>query len=303
MGARLMSKEELKEQLMKDGKKDGKYTTKQKETQQNGIFSMPLQTNKKDDIVRIMDLNTKDLVSSQPYQRDIDQKEVAYLVSNFDPHKFGVIKVSYRDGVYYIFDGQHRVTAFKIINGNQDGFVRCEVHYGLTYEDEAKYFADQYLGAKKVDIVYRWRALFEAKEEPVYTIVTSVRAVGIEVKFTKSKAANRIIAFKQLNDMWNKAKSEETLRILTLLKRTWETDINGFDGNIILGMREFFITYSEEIVDEIFIKQMKKVSPSTIVVEGKKDMLSKGGLNFAKVIWNKYNNGLKTKRLGYKFKG
>lgn len=303
MGARLMSKEELKEQLMKDCKKDGKNKLKQKEIQQSSTFIMPLQTNKKDDIVRIMDLNTKDLVSSQPYQRDIDQKEVAYLVSNFDPHKFGVIKVSYRDGVYYVFDGQHRITAFKIVNGNRDGFVRCEVHYGLTYEDEARYFADQYLGAKKVDIVYRWRALFEAKEEPVYTIVTSVRAVGIEVKFTKSKAANRIIAFKQLNDMWNKAKSEETLRILTLLKKTWETDINGFDGNIILGMREFFLTYSEEIVDETFVKQMKKVSPAIIVTEGRKDMLSKDGLNFAKVIWSKYNNGLKTKRLDYKFKG
>ncbi len=48
---------------------------------------------------------------------------------------------------------------------------------------------------------------------------------------------------------------------------------------------------------------MKKVSPSVIVVEGKKDTISKNGLNFAKVIWIKYNNGLKTRRLDYKFKG
>ena len=48
---------------------------------------------------------------------------------------------------------------------------------------------------------------------------------------------------------------------------------------------------------------MKKVSPAIIVTEGRKDMLSKDGLNFAKVIWSKYNNGLKTKRLDYKFKG
>lgn len=48
---------------------------------------------------------------------------------------------------------------------------------------------------------------------------------------------------------------------------------------------------------------MKKVLPSAIVIEGKKDNISKNGLNFAKVIWSKYNNGLKTRRLDYKFRG
>ena len=68
-------------------------------------------------------------------------------------------------------------------------------------------------------------------------------------------------------------------------------------------MREFFCTYMDEINEETFVKQMKKVTPSQIVIEGKKDNISKKGLNFAKIIWIKYNNGLKTRRLDYKFKG
>lgn len=302
MGTKLMTGAELKEQLMKDNARNNKQ--KSCKRQKSVSFVMPPESSKNEELVRIMDLNTKDLVSNQPYQRDIDQKEVAYIASNYDPHQFGVIKVSFRDGKYYVYDGQHRITAFKIVNGNQDGFVRCEVHYGLTYEDEAKYFAEQYLGSKKVDIVYRWRALFEAKKEPVYTIVTSVRAIGIDIKFTKNKSVyNRIIALKQLNDMWDKLGSEKTLRVLALLKKSWDTDLNAFDGNILIGMREFFFTYTDEIDEEAFVRQMKKVSPLSIVVEGKKDMLSKNGLNFAKIIWSKYNNGLKTKRLDYKFKG
>lgn len=302
MRTKLMTGAELKEQLMKDNARDSKQ--KSTKPQKSVAFVMSPESGKNEELVRIMDLNTKDLVSNQPYQRDIDQKEVAYIVSNYDPHQFGVIKVSFRDGKYYVYDGQHRITAFKIVNGNQDGFVRCEVHYGLTYEDEARYFAEQYLGSKKVDIVYRWRALFEAKKEPVYTIVTSVRAIGIDIKFTKNKSVyNRIIALKQLNDMWDKLGSEKTLRVLALLKKSWDTDLNAFDGNILIGMREFFFTYTDEIDEEAFVRQMKKVAPLSIVVEGKKDMLSKNGLNFAKIIWSKYNNGLKTKRLDYKFKG
>ena len=287
----VMTKDELREQL----KKDLKIATEKAE-------AANLQT-EENETVKIMNLNTKDLISSQPYQRDINQKEVAYIVSNFDPHKLGVIKVSRRGGKDYVYDGQHRIAALKVLNGNENCFVKCEVHYGLTYEDEAKYFAEQYLGAKKVDLIYRWRALYEAKSEPVYSIVNSVRAIGIEVKFTKGKAPNRIIAFKQLNDMWIKLGSEKTLRVLTLLKRAWENDMNGFDGNILLGVREFFDTYGDEIHEDTFIKQMKKQIPSLLIVEGKKDKLSKNGLNYAKVIWDKYNSGLKSRRLDYKFKG
>lgn len=289
-----MPKEKHKEEFLKEIQKEN--------TETNIEFVLPPE-NKKEETIQIMDLNTKDLISSQEYQRNIDQKRISYIVSNFDPHKFGVIKVSFRDGKYYVYDGQHRIAALKVLHDNRDDVVKCEVHNGLTYEDEAKYFAEQYLGSKNVGIVYRWKALYEAKEEPVYSIVNSVRAIGIDVKFTKVKAANRIIAFKQLNDMWAKLGAEKTLKILTLLKKVWETDENAFDGNIILGMREFFSVYMNEIKEETFIKQMKKVAPSAIVIEGKKDTISKNGLNYAKIIWIKYNNGLKTRRLDYKFKG
>lgn len=289
-----MSKERLREEFLKDIQKENAVPSIS--------FVLPSE-NKEKEIVQMMDLNTKDLISNQPYQRDVDQKEVAYIVSNFDPHKFGIIKVSFRNGKYFVYDGQHRIAAFKVLNGNQDGVVKCEVHNGLTYEDEAKYFAEQYLGSKNVNIVYRWRALYEAKEDPVYSIVNSVRAIGIDVKFSKVKSANRIIAFKQLNDIWEKLGSDKTLKILSLLKKAWETDENAFDGNIILGMREFFCTYMNEIKEETFVKQMKKTTPSQIIIEGKKDNISKNGLNFAKIIWIKYNSGLKTRRLDYKFKG
>lgn len=294
MGTKITSKEKLKEEFLKDSKKGSIVST--------AVILLPPE-DKKAETIQIMDLNSKDLISNQPYQRDVDQKRVSYIVTNYDPHKFGIIKVSYRDGKYYVYDGQHRIAAFKVLNGDQDGVVKCEVHYGLTYEDEARYFAEQYLGSKNVNIVYRWRALYEAKEEPVYSIVNSVRALGIDVKFTKAKSGNRIIAFKQLNDMWLKLGEEKTLKILSLLKRIWGEDDNAFDGNIILGMREFFAVYENEINEETFIKQMKKLLPSSIVMEGKKDSISRYGLNFAKIIWIKYNNGLKIRRLDYKFKG
>lgn len=147
MGTKLMSKKELRDQFMKDNKNADKYKQQVGGIVQSTAFVLMPENGKKETI-QVMDLNTKDLISNQPYQRDIDQKRVSYIVSNYDPHKFGIIKVSFRDGKCYVYDGQHRIAAFKVLNGDQDGFVKCEVHYGLAYEDEAKYFAEQYLDQK-----------------------------------------------------------------------------------------------------------------------------------------------------------
>lgn len=48
---------------------------------------------------------------------------------------------------------------------------------------------------------------------------------------------------------------------------------------------------------------MKKTDPIRIEARGKTDLVSTGGLKFAKMIWDDYNHGLKGNRLDYKFKG
>ena len=128
MGTKLMSKEEFKEQFMKD---NAKRKAEMENANASVTFIMPKTEEKKNENIQIMQLNTKDLVSSQAYQRDIDQKEVAYIVSNFDPHQFGIIKVSYRDGKYYVYDGQHRITAIKVLNGNRMDSLSVKCIMGL----------------------------------------------------------------------------------------------------------------------------------------------------------------------------
>ena len=106
MGTKLPSKEKLKEEFLKENKTECAVS--------NTVIVLSPE-NKKEETIQIMDLNIKDLISSQAYQRNIDQKRISYIVSNFDPHKIGVIKVSFRDGKYYVYDGQHRIAALKVL--------------------------------------------------------------------------------------------------------------------------------------------------------------------------------------------
>ena len=52
-------------------------------------------------------------------------------------------KVSYRDGHYFVFDGQHTIVTRRAMNGGQDLPIICKVYEGLTEEEEAMLFSRQ----------------------------------------------------------------------------------------------------------------------------------------------------------------
>lgn len=96
------------------------------------------------------------------YQRKPDVKRVQSIVSAYDPHRDRPIEVSYRNGQYWIVDGQHRVRAHEIMKCTT---VQCMVHYGLSYQQEASLFARQHDGEKIVSSRDRWNAFLEAEDE------------------------------------------------------------------------------------------------------------------------------------------
>lgn len=81
-------------------------------------------------------------------------------------------RVSCRNGVYYVFDGQHTIAARKVLNGNVDIPILCKVYNGLTEQDEAFLFATQNGEESKPTPGERMRAwLFgESKEAIGYCV-------------------------------------------------------------------------------------------------------------------------------------
>ena len=67
------------------------------------------------------------------YQRLLRMGKVAKIAANFSEYIANEPKVSYRDGRYFVFDGQNTIEARKT----------CNVFYGLSKEHEALLFAVQ----------------------------------------------------------------------------------------------------------------------------------------------------------------
>ena len=51
----------------------------------------------------------RNLVSNQNYQRPLSQQHIERAAEEFDPYQINPVKVSRRDGINYVFNGQHTI--------------------------------------------------------------------------------------------------------------------------------------------------------------------------------------------------
>ena len=65
------------------------------------------------------------------YQRKIDAARVERIVNSFDPRLANEVKVSFRDGKFYVFDGAHTLSALKRIHG-EGALKRRIMDMGIT---------------------------------------------------------------------------------------------------------------------------------------------------------------------------
>ena len=80
------------------------------------------------------------LVSNQVYQRSLSMPHVKKTVEHFDPKQINPVKVSRRDGINYVFNGQHTIEIIATVSGSRETPVWCMVYEDLDYETEADIF-------------------------------------------------------------------------------------------------------------------------------------------------------------------
>lgn len=86
-------------------------------------------------LYKLMEVSSRDLEIPDAYQRKLNTERVAKIVAGFNERIANEPKVSFRDGHYYVFDGQHTIVARKHMNGNNDLPILCKVYYGMTEAD------------------------------------------------------------------------------------------------------------------------------------------------------------------------
>lgn len=224
----------------------------------------------------------KDLVSSQEYQREISNTHVQKAAENFDLYQINPVKVSRRNGINYVFNGQHTIEIVALVSGSRETPVWCMVYEDLIYEHEADIFANQGKFVKPLQAIEIFQANLEANNEKQLTIKALVESYGLNISGTK--APGNICAVSTLEKIFTTYNYHVLDRTIKLIAGTWEGDCNSFSANIMRAVAKLIAVYKNELNDDVFKERLGDISIKQLIRTAKERRPGTMGVAEAMVI-------------------
>ncbi len=238
----------------------------------------------------------KNLVSNQDYQRNLSQTHIAKAVENFDLFQINPVKVSRRDGINYVFNGQHTIEIIATVSGSRETPVWCMIYDELTYKHEADIFANQQKYVKPLLPFEVFNANIEAGSETQLTIKALVESYGLNLG--PKRAHNTITAVATVESIYIKYGYHVLNRVLRLIIGAWEGDPNSFSGNILNAVTRLVTVYGDKLSDEVFKEKVGSLSLKQLARTAKERR--QGSMGYAETMVLVYNGKKKNShfRLG-----
>ena len=227
----------------------------------------------------------KNLVSNQEYQRNLSRKHVQKAAEHFDLCQINPVKVSRRNGINYVFNGQHTIEIVALVSGSRETPVWCMVYEDLEYEQEADIFANQMKYVKPLNPYEVFMANIEAGNDKQVIIKSLVESYRLTIG--KQRGNNVICAVSSLESIFDKYGYHVLDRVLRLCVAAWEGDLNSFSANIINGLARIIVAYGDSIRDDVFKEKVGALSVKALTRNAKERRV--GSLGFAEAMMIAYN--------------
>lgn len=240
-----------------------------------------------------------DALEYASYQRDVNVRESKKIADHFKWNLFGLIFVSYRDGHYYVVDGQHRVEALKL-NKLSDK-VMCAVWRGLTYEEECREFIKLNTLRKSLNYNQIFHAMVEMKDADALSVTALLQKHKFEyAKSITGKRENTINAMNTVFKIYKKCGEDVLDVILYVLRKSWHGDPSSLTCRLFCALKTFLME-NENVNINLLIEALKTVTPedlelTAIALAGRirKNIISSGSKkqihisNAIKFLYNEY---------------
>lgn len=227
----------------------------------------------------------KNLVSDQEYQRNLSVRHVRKAAENFDPYQINPVKVSRRNGINYVFNGQHTIEIVAMVSNSRETPVWCMIYDDLVYEHEADIFANQMKYVKPLLPYEIFIANLEAGSDKHLLIRDLVERYNL--KLSPSACPGGICAVSTIEKIYDKYGFQVLDHVLRLCIGTWEGAANSFSSNIMNGIARLINAYGDSLKDDVF---KEKVGSVTIKELSRTAKERKGGaMGFAEAMLIEYN--------------
>lgn len=175
------------------------------------------------------------------YQKPLSRAHVKKITKDFDPMGVGQIHVSKRkDGTYWVFDGQHRLEAYRELGFNE---IDCIVYEGLSIEEESKGYVF-YNNTMKQTQLQKFKAELLAGVPEAIEINNIVRSAGLGVDIDRNGEPIKAVA--ALKDIYFKFGGNDLRKTLDVLSQSFGTNKQAYQAYVIKGVHKFLKDYSKK---------------------------------------------------------
>lgn len=232
----------------------------------------------------------KNLVSNQEYQRNLSLHHIDMAAKNFDLYQINPVKVSRRDGINYVFNGQHTIEIVARVSGSRETPVWCMIYDDLCYEEEADIFANQMKYVKPLTPYEIFLANIEAGNDQQLIIKELVESYGLVL--SNKKAPNNIAAITTIENIYEKYGYQVLSNVLRVVIATWEGECYSLSSNVLNAIAKIIITYGDSFDEEIFKARLEEIPIKQVLRVGKER--GGGALGVAEAMVLAYNGKKKS---------
>lgn len=170
------------------------------------------------------------------YQRDLDMPRAKRMANDWDRRMVGILDVADRGDTatprYSVIDGQHRWAAAALLDDTP--ILVCNVHTGLTLEDEAELFDRLNRERRRITTWDHWHARKASGDRTVRAIEKTCAALKLRIDPAPRNGNIRCTAtLEKLHSLGGNALIERTLHTVV---EVWGRDVAGFDAPIVHGL-------------------------------------------------------------------
>lgn len=235
------------------------------------------------------------------YQRSTNNRRVNEIAKNFDERIANEPKVSFRDGRYFVFDGQHTLLARVRLNKDKHLPVLCKVYYDLTAEDEAYLFATQTGISSRLKSGEKLRAKAFSNDKASIDFIEANESIGIDVSLSNSKGDYRIrcvaAAFKEFQHVGAKNYCEA----MKIICEAWDGEPSSFYVPIVMGMCRFVNLYEGNYKHDRLVQALYDVDPKVLIKEAEQSSELVGANCYVNWLYKRYNSFCIDEKLAKKF--
>ena len=242
------------------------------------------------------------IVPRDTYQRALHPARVARIAKEFDELVANEPKISFRDGHYYVMDGQNTIAARKFLNGGEDLQIRCKVYFGMTEREEALLFAQQTGISERLSAGQKLRALIFAGEPAAVAFQQATELAGVHLSFEEGRGKQRISCIATAYHEFIRLGPELYIESLDVLLNAWNGEPDSMSSANLLGICRFVELYHSEYNKGRLIAKLRQVDAFTIFRLARTAGVSlPGKTKYLQQVYTIYNGGSRRAALPLKF--